>query len=163
MSIKEVRCGVDEIRLFGNENVDQQKLKQQMRGTKEKMRITLFPSTVQSPFGSHTRPQLNPYLKEWGFLSFSKTRTLLDPYLRVKLFSSAKFNEAKYEEDKEKIIKYYNALGYRDASIIEDVIMIDTPKGERNRIYVDIKVNEEGNIISETSRGREIQNILIRC
>jgi outer membrane protein insertion porin family len=55
-----------------------------------------------------------------GFLSLSKTKNFLDPWFRFKLFSSAKFNEKKFNEDQEKIIEYYNSIGYRDA-IIEDV------------------------------------------
>ena len=82
------------------------------------------------------------YMRDWGFLSFSKTKRLLDPYIRIKL-SSAKYNQAKYEEDKDKIIKYYNALGYRDAQNEQDTLITDTSVAKnRNKINVDIKVSE---------------------
>src|SRR5690606_24886439 len=100
-------------------------------------KFTLFPSKYQSPYGEDKRPSFKEYLKDWGFLSLSKTKTVLDPYFRFKLFSSAKFNPTKYEEDKAKVLQYYNSLGYRDAQIIEDTILT-----QDNKLYVDIKVDE---------------------
>ena len=132
---------IDDIRFFGNGNLDELKLKKQMKGTKEWSRFTLFPSAVQSAYGGRKKTGFTEYFKDWGFLSFSKTRQLLDPYIRIKLFSAAKFNETKYEEDKEKIIKYYNSLGYRDAVVLENIVSVDTPKGSK-KIYINIKVNE---------------------
>ena len=60
------------------------------------------------------------YIKDWGFLSYSKTSDVLEPYIKIKPFASAKFDEKKYEEDKDKVIDYYNSLGYRDAVIEND-------------------------------------------
>ncbi len=54
------------------------------------------------------------------------------------MLSSAKFNEKKYEEDKEKILNYYNSLGYRDAAIVSDTQYYNS-KGNLN---INIKVNE---------------------
>ena len=133
---------IDDVRLFGNENVDELKIKKQMKGTKETSRLTLFPSNVASPYGATKKLSFKDYFNDWGFLSISKTRELLDPYFRFKLLSSAKFNPAKYEEDKEKIIKHYNSLGYRDATIIEDTIIVDTSRARRSKLYVDIRVSE---------------------
>jgi len=133
---------IDEVNIFGNENVDELKIKKQMKGTKEAMRFTLFPSKIQSTYGTKTNMSFSQYMRDWGFLSFSKTKRLLDPYVRIKL-SSAKYNQNKYEEDKEKIIKYYNSLGYRDAQIVADTLITDTSIAKnRNKINVDIKVSE---------------------
>ncbi len=41
---------------------------------------------------------------------------------KFRLFASSKFVKSKYEEDKEKIIKYYQSQGYRDARILGDSI-----------------------------------------
>jgi len=135
---KKVR--IDEVNFYGNEMVDGLKLKKQMKGTKEMSKLTLNPSNYQGPYGpSASKMSFKEYVKDWGFLSLSKTKRVLDPYFRFKLFSSAKFNPTKYEEDKEKIIKYYNSLGYRDAQIVEDTLVTDTSNA---RIYVNVKVNE---------------------
>ncbi|RYF97191.1 MAG: hypothetical protein EOO02_21075, partial [Chitinophagaceae bacterium] len=60
------------------------------------------------------------YVKDFGFLSITKTKNLIDPYFRFKLFSGAKFDRAKYEEDKIALLQYYNSLGFRDAQIVDD-------------------------------------------
>jgi len=133
---------IDEVNVFGNENVDELKIKKQMKGTKEMMRFTLFPSKIPSPYGTKTSMSFSQYMRDWGFLSFSKTKRLLDPYIRIKL-SSAKYNQTKYEEDKDKIIKYYNSLGFRDAQIVQDTLVTDTSLAKnRNKINVDIQVSE---------------------
>ncbi|MCX8020442.1 MAG: outer membrane protein assembly factor [Chitinophagaceae bacterium] len=128
---------INNIRFFGNENADAVKLKKQMKGTKEMMKMTLRKDDEPSPYGSTKNYNFKEWLKDWGFLSFSKTRLLLDPYFRIKL-SNAKLDEKKWEEDKEKIISYYNSLGFRDA-VIEDDTIITTRKGNLN---IDIKINE---------------------
>jgi outer membrane protein insertion porin family len=110
---------INDIMFFGNETLEDLKLKKQMKGTKEMSRLTLFPSRDSMRFGIKEKPSFSEYIKDWGFLSFSKTRTLLDPYFRFKLFSTAKFDPKKFEEDKEKILAYYNSKGYRDAQIID--------------------------------------------
>lgn len=128
---------IDEINFFGNESVSTSKLKSKMKGTKEMTRLSLFPSNYQSPYGEKKIYTVDEYAKDWGFLSGTKTLEVLDPYFRFKLFSSAKFNEKKYEEDKEKVLKYFNTKGFRDAQILADTQII---KGQK--MYVDLKVKE---------------------
>lgn len=127
-----------DITFFGNEHVPGLKLKKQMKGTKEMTKLTLFPTKEQSPYGESSRPSFREYLRDAGFLSVTRTKEFLDPYFRFKLFSSAKFNAKKYEEDKEKIIAYYNSLGYRDASIAADTIY----PNRKGNLRIDIKVDE---------------------
>ena len=129
---------INNVRFFGNENVDDFRLQKQLKGTKEMGKATLDPSDIPSPYGDSKPFAFNQWLKEWGFLSFSKTKRLLDPYFRFKL-SGAKFDEKKYEEDKEKLLDYYNSLGYRDAQIVDDTLL-NIPKS--GNINVDIKVDE---------------------
>jgi outer membrane protein insertion porin family len=132
---------IDEINFFGNENVESTKLKKQLKGTKEMSKLTLHPSSLPSPYGEKKSPSFKEYINNWGFLSLSKTKLILDPYFRFKLFTSAKFNKTKFEDDKEKIIRYYNSLGYRDAQIVADTTVADTSIS-KSKINVDIKVSE---------------------
>ncbi len=139
--IKGGKVRIDGVRIFGNETIEESKIKKQLKGTKEMTKLTLNPVTVSSPYGKIKKPSFKSYMKDWGFLSLSKTKEVLDPYFRFKLFASAKFDPKKYEEDKEKILKYYNARGYRDAQIVADTIFSDTTIS-KTKLYVDIKVNE---------------------
>ena len=129
---------INEVNFYGNENIPDLKLKKQMKGTKEMTRLNLHPSAEKSPYGADKRMTFHEYMKDWGFLSFSKTKVFLDPYFRFKLFSSAKFDQKKYEADKEKVLEYYNSMGFRDAVIVEDTLIPST----KGNINVDLKVNE---------------------
>lgn len=133
---KKVR--INDVGIFGNQNVDALKLKKQMKGTKEMSRFTLYPTHDTGRFGYKNIPSFRQYIKDFGFLSPSKTKRVMDPYFRFKLFSSAKFDPKKFEEDREKIIRYYNSQGYRDAQIL-DTNIYTTKNGNMN---IDIKVDE---------------------
>ncbi len=136
---KNNRVRVNEINFAGNDNVTDIKLKKQMKGTKEMSRLTLFPSTDTNPYGGkNDKLGFGTYLKQNGYLSVSKTKELIDPYFRFKLLSSAKFNDKKYGEDKNKILDYYNSLGFRDAVIVSDTQYYNN-KGDMN---VAIKMQE---------------------
>lgn len=130
---------VNSINFSGNENIEAQKLKKQMKGTKEMNRITLFPITVKNPFGdTESKQTFKDYIKDVGFMSITKTRDYVDPYFRIRGFSGAKFNENKYIEDKEHVLDYYNSRGYRDAVILNDTAIMD----QRNNLNLFLKVSE---------------------
>lgn len=129
---------IDGVNFYGNENVSGLKLKKQMKGTKEMTKLTLYPSHEQSPYGENPQPSFKEYLKDAGFLSVTKTKDFLDPYFRFKLFSSAKYNEKKYIEDKEKVLDYYNSIGFRDANIVADTQYYN----KKGNLKIDLKVSE---------------------
>ena len=129
---------INQINFFGNDEVTEAKLKKQLKDTKEMTRFTLFPPEDTSKFGVNKVITFKEYVENWGFLSFTKTKEFIDPYFRFKLFSGSKFNEKKYAGDKEKILDYYNSLGYRDAVIVDD----DKHYNKKNQMDIDIKVSE---------------------
>jgi outer membrane protein insertion porin family len=136
---KNGKVRINNIYFAGNDEIPDLKLKKQMKGTKEKSRFTLYPSDDFNVYDSTKTNHLsfNEYLETNGYLIPSKTKELLDPYFRFKLFSSAKFNEKKYLEDKNKILDYYNSLGYRDATILKD-----TTYNDQGSLDVALKVSE---------------------
>jgi outer membrane protein insertion porin family len=129
---------INEVNFYGNENISDIKLKKQMKGTKEMTKITIHPSEKRHTYGADSQTSFKDYISDLGFLSITKTKEYLDPYFRFKLFSSAKFNETKYTDDKDKVLQYYNSLGYRDAAIEADTQYIN----ERGSLNVDLKVSE---------------------
>ena len=122
---------------FGGNTVEDSKLKGQFKDTKEKSRLTLFPVQDKGQIVIPKNYTFEEYMKERGFLTFTKTKKVLDPYVRVKL-NSAKFDQTKYLDDKDKILEYYNTLGYRDAVIEKDTVY----STGRGNINIDIKVAE---------------------
>jgi len=129
---------IDNIAFEGNTAVASIQLKKKMKDTKEKARLTLHPSVSKGGFIKPTQYTFNEYLKEKGYLTYSLTKKLLDPYVRLKLFTGAKFDAKKYADDKENLIAYYNSIGYRDAAIIKDTTYYNEG-GDKN---IDIKINE---------------------
>lgn len=84
-----------------------------------------------------------------------------------RLFTPSKFIPKKYEEDKQKLITYYNKLGYRDAVIEKDSVVNN---GSSNTIDLVINLNEghkyyirkidfEGNYLYSDDRLREVLGI----
>lgn len=129
---------IEDIDFFGNESVADLALKKQMKGTKEMSRFTLHPLNTPSPYGINNPVTFHEYARNWGFMSPTATKNYIDPYFRFKLFSSSKFDPKKYEEDKDKILDYYNSLGYRDAQIIADTQYYNS----KGNLEVDLKVRE---------------------
>ncbi len=121
---------------FGGNTVDDNKLKKQLKDTKERSRLTLHPTFDKGGLFPHKTYNFQQYIKDNGYLYYSKTKKVLDPYIRLKL-SGAKFDEKKYIDDKENILDYYNTLGFRDAVIEKDTIY-HTPGG----LNIDMKINE---------------------
>lgn len=134
---KGTKVRISDIRFEGN-TVETNTLKKQLKNTKEQSRLTLFPAQDTGGIIKVKPYTFMDYMADKGYLTPSKTRKLLDPYVRFKLFTSAKFNQKKYEEDKEKLIEYYNSIGYRDANIVKDLVY---PNSKKN-LNIDIKLKE---------------------
>ncbi len=128
---------IEEVFISGNTVVSDLKLKKQLKGTKEKLRLTLHPEGDQPVYGGKDSVTFKQFMKDWGFLSLSKVRDYVDPWFRLK-FSAAKFNQNKYIEDKEKLLTFYNSLGYRDATIQKDTSYYN----KKGNLIVEIKVDE---------------------
>jgi outer membrane protein insertion porin family len=136
---KNGKVRINNIYFAGNNKVPDMKLKKQMKGTHEKSRLTLFPGEDYNVYDStkNNRLSFDEYMHQNGFLYPTKTKELIDPYVRIKLLTSAKFNEKKYLDDKNKILDYYNSLGFRDATIVAD-----TTYNDHGDLDVAIKLTE---------------------
>lgn len=159
---------INSINFTGNESIADQKLKKQMKGTKEMTRITLYPERVVSPYGDSAQNiSFRQYLKTVGFMSPTRTGSYIYPYFRPKFFASSKFNETKYAEDKDKLLEYYNARGFRDAQIVADT-QFYSRDSSRGHLNIDIKLSEGrkyyfGNITwkGNTKYSDSVLNILL--
>ena len=136
--VKGKKVKIDNIAFEGNETVDAIKLKKKMKDTKEKARLTLHPPVSKGGFIKPSKYTFNDYLKEKGYLTYSLTKKVLDPFVRIKIFTGAKFDVKKYNDDKEKIIDFYNSIGHRDAVIEKDTLYYN----EAGDKEIDIKISE---------------------
>lgn len=136
--VKGIKVRISDVFFFGNQAAAIPALKRKLKGTKEMTRITLHADSAMSPYGLIKPYSAKEFIKNWGFLKPSHIRDFIDPWFRFKLLSSAKFDEKKYNEDKEKVLQYYNSLGYRDAMIVSDTQYYD----KKGRLNISMKVDE---------------------
>ncbi|MFM1929316.1 MAG: hypothetical protein RL387_644 [Bacteroidota bacterium] len=106
---------------FGGNQIDEVKLKKSLKEVHEKSRMTLYPMNDKPVIVKTTPYTFEQYMQEKGYLTFTKTRKILNPYLRIKL-SGSKYNPKKYDEAKDNLLNYYNSLGFRDAVIEKDTV-----------------------------------------
>lgn len=134
---KGVRTRINQINMAGNEEVSDLRLKRTLKGTKEMARVSLHPADEISIYEKNER-SFSKYMSDFNFLSPSKTLDAVEPYFRYNIFSSSKFNEKKFDSDKETMIAYYNTLGHRDATVEKDTVY----NVNGGNINIDIKVRE---------------------
>ncbi len=128
---------IGDVYISGNENINTLKVKKQLKGTKEAMRMTLYPMRDTPVLGKSSVMRAHDLLVNSGYLHPTTIKNVLDPYFRFK-FSSSKFNDKKYEEDKENVVEFYNSKGYRDSRIAKDTIY----NGKSGNLVVEVKVDE---------------------
>jgi outer membrane protein insertion porin family len=93
-------------------------------------------------------------------------KKLKETKTKGRIFSSSKFIKNDYEGDKEKVIEFYNTLGYRDARIVSDSIwrnedgglMIKLTLNEGNQYYFR-NITWKGNSIYTTQTLAEVLGI----
>nr|WP_040006508.1 outer membrane protein assembly factor BamA [Fibrisoma limi] len=83
-----------------------------------------------------------------------------------RLFTPSKFVPKKYEEDKQKLIEFYNKLGYRDATIEEDTVINNGGKTidivlriNEGRKYYYRNIDFSGNYLYTDARLREVLGV----
>lgn len=129
---------INQINIGGNTVASDGKLKGTFKSTKEMPRFSLHRADEVSLYPTE-KISFGDYVSNFGFLSISKTLETVDPYLRLKgIFSSSKFNEQKFQDDKLALVDYYNSLGYRDAAVVSDTVY----SLKNGNLNIDLKVDE---------------------
>ena len=125
---------INRVILDGNDKISVKALKKQMKKTKEHPRITLHRHLISGILGF--KPQhIKQYRDSTYKMSWRQAKQFLNDNVKLNLFASSKFLKSEFDADKEKLIDYYNKLGYRDAEILSDTVV----KHSRNTI--DVKIN----------------------
>lgn len=123
----------------GNKAVNDRKLRSVMKETKEKTQFNLTPKNIFRAGEQDEEVKGMGFFEILGNISFNNVMNYLDDKITLQIFSSSKFLENEFEDDKNAIIDYYNSQGYRNAVIIADSVYdID----EAN-IGIKIRVNED--------------------
>jgi len=118
------------INFEGNENIADGKLKKAMKKTNEYPRISIHRALVKGIFNTRWDSSRRT--------SWRDVRKFINRNVKLNVFNGSKFIQSEYEEDKLKILEYYNTRGYRDAEIVTDTVLRHNDKS----IDINIKVSE---------------------
>jgi len=127
---------INQINIVGNTNAAEGRLKHSLKSTKENLRMTLHPQSDVSIYPV-TKRSFGKYMAQFGFLSPTGTLDAISDYFRF-TFASSKFNQSKYDDDKQSLVNYYNTLGFRDASVVADTVYAV----QNGNINIDMRVKE---------------------
>jgi outer membrane protein insertion porin family len=121
---------INEITFEGNENISSGKLKSQLKKTHEYPRMSLHRALIYGLF--HLKAD------SVNKMNWRQLKENLNRHVKLNVFKGSKFIRTEYEEDKVKLIDYYNTQGYRDAEILTDTIYAHSDK----TINVHLKISE---------------------
>jgi outer membrane protein insertion porin family len=112
---------INEISFEGNDNVSGNILKRKLKKTHEHPRITLHRALLSSIIGF--RPRHIRELRDSSYkVSWRDLLEFANKHVKPNVFNSSKFIASEFEEDKARLIDYYNSQGYRDAEIVSDTV-----------------------------------------
>jgi len=110
---------INEITFNGRVNGELSKMRKTMKDTRERTKIDL-----RVHDGRSRKQKAKDALYTLANLNSNSVKDFFVDRFRI-TFKGSKFNERKYEDDKQKLIDYYNNNGYRDAKIASDTVVDD--------------------------------------
>lgn len=125
---------INEISFEGNDHIDDGKLKKKMKGTHERPKFALHRTLIRELFTMNHKE----FVTSSKPVTWKETKEFLNDNVKLNLFVTSKFVQTDYEDDKNKVISYYNSKGYRDAEIISDTIYAH----DNRTIDIDFKIFE---------------------
>lgn len=136
---KGAKVKIEQINITGNREVPEAVLKRQLKETHEKVKFDL--DGLFRFKKNFARDSITiKWYQVFGNLSVMRAYDYSSRYLNLNFFKASKFKRGDYEDDKHKLIDYYNSKGFRDARIVSDSIYRDPSGG--NNLIIDIRVEE---------------------
>ncbi|HQV76958.1 MAG TPA: POTRA domain-containing protein [Chitinophagales bacterium] len=122
---------INNIDFIGREYGELSKMRKAMKGTKERSKVEL-----RVHDGRSRKQKAKDALYTLANLNSNSVKDFFMDRFRI-TFKGSKFNETKYEEDKQNLINYYNNNGFRDAKILADTVNNDDDGNVSIKIYLD--------------------------
>lgn len=128
---------INEIIFDGNDRITDTQLKKKMKKTHEHARLSLHRTIIGEVLGTspvHYKAALDSSRKT----IWQEIMVFINQNLKLNVFNGSKYIKAEFDEDKKKVMDYYNTQGYRDAEILSDTVV----RHSENSIDVRFKVYE---------------------
>lgn len=126
---------INEVRVVGNDLISESVLKSKLKKTKEHPRLTLH-RTIIGEVVTLTPRKFKAALDSSRNVTWRDIKEFGGKNLKLNIFASSKFIKSDFEEDKKKLVEYYNSQGFRDAEIISDTLYNYDDKNINVRINV---------------------------
>ena len=128
---------INEIQFDGNQNISSAKLKKQFKKTHEHARISLHRTILKGILNFRPR-QVKEFFDSSYTVTPRQLKEFLNKNVKLNFFAGSKFIKNEFEDDKTKLVEFYNTQGFRDADIVTDTIV----KYGSNAIDLKIKLEE---------------------
>jgi outer membrane protein insertion porin family len=128
---------INKIGIANNESISDAKIKGRMKKTKEHPRFTLHRMLISKAL-SFKPSHIKDYFSSSYDVSWLDVKGFFSDHVKLNIFQGSKFIQSEFEEDKKKVIEFYNTKGYRDAEITVDTVYSYNKKA----INIDLAIDE---------------------
>lgn len=128
---------INEVRVLGNQEISDKKIKGKLKKTKEHPRLYIF-RDLASRLTNTTPKSAAEAVAYRNPVTDEQVKNYINKNFKLNFFNASKFVAKDYREDKQKVIGYYNSQGFRDAEIVAD----STYKYSDNTINLDLVIDE---------------------
>ncbi|WP_276368174.1 POTRA domain-containing protein [Chryseolinea sp. H1M3-3] len=125
---------INQISFVGNNTISDAKLRKKMKKTHERPRFSIHRAILSEIL--HLNPK--EFIDSSYTVGSNELKEFLNDNVKLNLFSGSKFIKTDYEDDKKKVIEFYNAKGYRDAELVVDTVYAN----DERTINIDFEVSE---------------------
>lgn len=112
---------INEIKVFGNEEISDYAVKSKLKKTHEYPRVSIFKDLYSRATDANVQDWKNT-LFYTDSASEDDVKTYINKNFKLNFFAGSKFIPKEYRNDKDLVIDYYNSQGFRDAKILNDSI-----------------------------------------
>ncbi len=128
---------INEIKVFGNEEISDYAVKSKLKKTHEYPRVSIF-KDLYSRATDATAEDWKNTIFYTDSASEDDVKTYINKNFKLNFFAGSKFIPKEYRNDKDLVIDYYNSQGYRDAKILNDSVY----NYAEDEINIDISLEE---------------------
>lgn len=128
---------INEIKVFGNEEISDHAVKSKLKKTHEYPRVSIFKDLYSRATDANVEDWKNT-LFYTDSASEDDVKTYINKNFKLNFFAGSKFIPKEYRNDKDLVIDYYNSQGFRDAKILNDSVY----NYAENEINIDISLEE---------------------
>jgi outer membrane protein insertion porin family len=128
---------INKIGIADNKSISDAKIKSRMKKTKEHPRFTLHRMLISKVL-SFKPSHIKDYFSSSYDVSWLDVKGFFSDHVKLNVFQGSKFIQSEFEEDKKKVIEFYNTKGYRDAEITIDTVYNYNKKA----INIDLAIDE---------------------